>query len=226
MRYIELPSEANPDGVKADDPIVFHDTRHTFGTLLAAAHLLLGDEGMDAAALPWEKLDHWGIKLSAEAAAETADRQPNWARCLDELLSAPMDAFNKGERQTIGQLLEALEDDRPDSYLTYGSARQRLASCDIGLLARGLVGEGYGLGVPVWSRGVAKLFQDTQYAARGGNGAWSTALRQGPPEIIRAKAQLRAGRQPDNRMTIGGRQVRVTFVSLADLKRWQEGEDG
>jgi len=37
MRYAELPSEANPDGVKADDPIVFHDTRHTFGTLLAAA---------------------------------------------------------------------------------------------------------------------------------------------------------------------------------------------
>jgi integrase len=37
MRYTELPSEANSAGVKADDPMVFHDTRHTFGTLLAAA---------------------------------------------------------------------------------------------------------------------------------------------------------------------------------------------
>ena len=35
-RYADLPSKANPKGVKKDDPMVFHDLRHTFGTLGAA----------------------------------------------------------------------------------------------------------------------------------------------------------------------------------------------
>lgn len=36
LRYVEPPSEANPDGVKKDDPMVWHDLRHTFGTTCAA----------------------------------------------------------------------------------------------------------------------------------------------------------------------------------------------
>jgi integrase len=35
-RYLEPPSRAKPEGVKRDDPIVFHDLRHTFGTQCAA----------------------------------------------------------------------------------------------------------------------------------------------------------------------------------------------
>jgi integrase len=36
LRYTEPPSEDNPEGVKRDDAIVFHDLRHTFGTMCAA----------------------------------------------------------------------------------------------------------------------------------------------------------------------------------------------
>jgi integrase len=36
LRYVEPPSHANPKGVMRDDPIVFHDLRHTFGTQCAA----------------------------------------------------------------------------------------------------------------------------------------------------------------------------------------------
>jgi integrase len=36
MRYVEPPSKANPKGVRKADPMVFHDLRHTFGTLGAA----------------------------------------------------------------------------------------------------------------------------------------------------------------------------------------------
>jgi integrase len=32
-RYVQLPTEANPKGVKKADPIVLHDLRHSFGTL-------------------------------------------------------------------------------------------------------------------------------------------------------------------------------------------------
>jgi integrase len=36
LRWLEPPSDDNPDGVKRDDAIVFHDLRHTFGTQCAA----------------------------------------------------------------------------------------------------------------------------------------------------------------------------------------------
>jgi integrase len=36
LRYAVLPTEENPDAVKRDDAIVFHDLRHTFGTQCAA----------------------------------------------------------------------------------------------------------------------------------------------------------------------------------------------
>jgi integrase len=36
LRYAEPPSEDNPEGVKRDDAMVFHDLRHTFGTMCAA----------------------------------------------------------------------------------------------------------------------------------------------------------------------------------------------
>jgi integrase len=36
LRYVEPPNHANPKGVMRDDPMVFHDLRHTFGTQCAA----------------------------------------------------------------------------------------------------------------------------------------------------------------------------------------------
>jgi len=36
LRYDEPPNEDNPEGVKRDDALVFHDLRHTFGTMCAA----------------------------------------------------------------------------------------------------------------------------------------------------------------------------------------------
>lgn len=33
MRYAVLPTEENPKGVIKDDPMVFHDLRHSFGGL-------------------------------------------------------------------------------------------------------------------------------------------------------------------------------------------------
>ena len=36
LRFVEAPSEDNPKGVLRDDPLVFHDLRHTFGTQCAA----------------------------------------------------------------------------------------------------------------------------------------------------------------------------------------------
>jgi hypothetical protein len=64
-----------------------HDQRgqNTFGTFLAAAHTLLGDDGMEACGLEIENLNEWGHRLAADTTPETANRQANWARCIEEI---------------------------------------------------------------------------------------------------------------------------------------------
>lgn len=200
-----------------------HDSRgqDTFGTFLAAAHTLLGDEGMDAAGLPFEKLEHWGIQLRADVAPETANAQANWEKCLEALLTSPLDRWNKGERRTIGQILEDLADDRGPNPLPFSMARDVLAGCEIGLMPAGVVGDGVGLAIPLSSKAINGLLADTSWAGKGMDGSWKFALGQAPENIVRARVPLKHGRV-DNRVSIGGVQKRVLFVSLADLKAWQE----
>lgn len=199
-----------------------HSSRgqNTFGTFLAAAHLLLGDEGMDDAGLPWEKLESWGIQLAADVAPEVSGGQANWAKCIEEILTSPIDAWNKGDRHTIGQLLSDLIDDR--NAATFGGTREKLAAAGLGLLEVGKVGEGYGLAVPIGGREINRLLQDTAYAGKGSNGGWDWALQQAPAPIVKAKVVLKTGKDPDNRVTIGGAQRRCRFISLKDLRDWQE----
>lgn len=197
-----------------------HDSRgqDTFGTFLAAAHTLLGDEGMEASALPWEKLDHWGLMLAAEAAPETANNEANWSRCLANLLSAPIDQWNKGERRTIGQILESASKDITE--IGFSDARNILASADIGLIERGAAGDGFYLAVPHTSRAVNRLLADTPWGGKGDSGSWSTALGQAPGELVKQRVPLKRGRI-DNRVTIGGVQRRCLFVDLEALRQWQ-----
>jgi hypothetical protein len=198
----------------------------TFGTLLAAAHMLLGDEGMDHLMLPWEKLDQWGLVLSAEATPEVANSDPNWMRCMEAILTAPLDAFNKGERQTVGQVLWSLENDQ-DMVGRVNDARQKLAVCGLGIVDRGLAFEGYGLAIPLSGVDVAKLLQNTVWAGRGAEGSWANAISQGPEGIQRAKVPRKGaahqGKPDDNRHTIGGSQRRCIFVGMKELWDWQEG---
>jgi hypothetical protein len=201
-----------------------HDSRGqmTFGTFLAAAHLLLSDEGMDALGLHWEKLDQWGIYLQAETLPELGGKQPNWLQCVEDLMTAQIDAFSKGEKKSIAQVLEEL--DRNDTPPGFGFAQDKLALADVGLLKKGLVGEGYALAIPNSSKGINRLLADTAFGGRGGNGNWSWALRQGPENIILHRAELKRGRKPDNRVSIAGFQRRCTFISLGDLKAYQATE--
>lgn len=210
---------------------VLYENKHssrgqaTFGTFLAAAHLLLGDEGMEACSLPWEKLDHWGILLGAEAAPEVAGGQPNWARCIEEFLTAPLDAWNKGERSTVGQVLENLQNNVPGSEL--GNAREKLAVAGLGLVPHGFAFEGYALAIPHDGTDINKLMANTSWGGRGSNGSWSWALRQAPEEIVRQKipgkgAVARSLDRLTNRLRIGGVQRRCTFIGLDELKKWQE----
>lgn len=198
----------------------------TFGTFLAAAHLLLGDKGMDRLGLPFEKLDQWGDWLRAEATPEVANTDPNWVACVDAFLTAPLDAWNKGERSTVGQVLFDLETDTEGGVqMTLRKARERLAVCGLGIVEKGLAFEGYGLAVPLSGMDVAKLLAGTKWAGRTADGSWQFALSQGSNLVIRDRIPRRGAEHQgkvDNRMTIGGVQRRCIFVGLEEFKGWKE----
>jgi len=205
-----------------------HDSRgqNTFGTFLAAAHLLLGDEGMDEAKLPWENLEHWGRMLAADSAPEVSGKTANWARCISEILTSQVDAWNKGERRTIGQILEDVLEEK--DLMNLGKANQLLAIAGLKIMEKGVVGEGLGLCVPKDGKDVGKIFMDSSWGGKGGTGSWGWALAQAPEHIVHKKVLMKSGKgdagKVDNRTRIAGVQRRCVFISLADLRAWQDEE--
>lgn len=203
-----------------------HDSRgqNTFGTFLAAAHTLLGDSGMDVCRLPFENLHHWGAMLHASSLPELSGKQENWLQCVEDILTSQVDAWQKGERQTVGQVLDDLVKER--DLMDLNRANKVLGIAGLGVVGKGIAGEGFGLAVPNSGRDINRLLTNTSFEGRGGAGGWAGALRQGPETIIKHRVVMKRRASPDNRMTIAGAQRRCTFIDLAALKEFQEkGQD-
>ncbi|EFO29127.1 hypothetical protein TRICHSKD4_4942 [Roseibium sp. TrichSKD4] len=199
-----------------------HDSRgqNTFGTFLACAHLLLGDDGLEDLELPFERLDFWGSALAADIVPELQDKEATWLECLNVIRTTPIDNYSHGQRQTVAQIIEELK----LAQIEEGPARSRLANADIGLLGKGMVGEGYGLAIPNKSPVLARMLSKSKFGGESGSGSWAWALRRGPPNII--KKGLATGKHRadgtdvlDNRVSVAGRQVRCIFISLHDLMK-------
>ncbi|MBG6143599.1 hypothetical protein IWQ51_001722 [Labrenzia sp. EL_142] len=199
-----------------------HNARgqNTFGTFLACAHLLLGDDGLEELELPsFENLQAWGEALAADIVPELQDSEPSWLECLKYILGSPIDNYSHGSRQTVAQVLEQLK----EGNISLEAARERLGLADLALVEKGWIGDGYGLAIPNKSRTIGKMLGDTKFSDRSGNGSWSWALRQGPPEIvhkaIKKKNPKTGGEKLDNRFTVAGQQQRCTFISLHDFMK-------
>lgn len=200
-----------------------HDSRgqNTFGTFLAAAHMLLGDEGMDALGLPYESLEHWGAALAADAVPELGDVRPPWLEFLDHLFASPIDLVEHGQRYTVAQVLDGLSNDSDNWNLK--KAQRYLAAADIALIDRSGERMGFWLGIPNSSKIIGRLMADTAYGDRGGNGSWSWALRRGPRDMVLKEVPAGvAGRKSEgNRIYVAGVQRRCLFVYLGAFQAWQ-----
>lgn len=189
-----------------------HNARgqNTFGTFLAAANLLLGDDGMDEAGLPWENLHFWGSALSADAVPELENVKPTWLDCIERVMTRPIDKFRGGARQTIAAILEGHGTDE----VSFTQTQSDLAAADVGLLPRENIIDGPLLAIPNKSDTLAKMMAGTPYAQHGSSEtSWSWALRRGPKDIfITDKAR--------NRVSIGGFQRRCTLVRTTALRNW------
>lgn len=192
-------------------------SRDTYGTFIAAAHLALGDSGMEDAGYPVmdEGLRWWADELAGEAATDSDD--DNWRKCLVRLLTSRIEAWRGGKRQTVGALLEELYRD--------GSFEQQaiddLAQAGLGLKRKekGTTAFGWYLAVPNSGQMVAEIFRGSTWeGGPNGNGVWMEALRQGPPGVIVTPEKN------GNRTRINGVRERCTLVDYAVFSAMAEDE--
>lgn len=198
-----------------------HDNRgcDTYGTFLAAAHVLLGDEGVDALGLSIENLDHWSDWLGVSSLAEMSDQEENWRECLSWLLQYKLVDRRAQREWRVGAILDDVRGG-VDRTLDFEKARELLALVGLGLKAtrprndmdwqsRGLL-----LAIPNRGDAVGQVFGGSKWAGGpGGAGVWGTALRQGPPEIIVTD-------KDQNTLRINGDRHRCTLVELDRLDAW------
>ena len=185
-----------------------HDSRgqDTYGTFLACAHLLLGEEGMEEAGYPIENLSSWGQRLEAAALPEREGARENWRACLEHLLSSRVDAWRGGMRHSVGALVE----DLMSGITSLSEARTLLAQVDLGVIDKGKVAEGFVLAIPNEGPSLSVLFRETAWGGPGGIGTWQTALRQGPGNVIVFDKSV-------NKVKIAGFSKRCTLVVLDEF---------
>jgi len=192
-----------------------HDGRgqDTYGTLLACAHLVLGDDLLELYGLPTDAdgLDRWAQLLAADSLAEKEDATENWRRCLSHLLTSRVEAWRNGIRHTVGQLMDDLTANRTGLE----QANTELAQADLlAIPAHEFVrgARGYALAIPNAGPMIGQMFRGTDWGGEGGTGVWSAALRQAPAAIVITD-------KTKNKRRINGMQRRCTIVMVGELDR-------
>jgi hypothetical protein len=193
-----------------------HNSRgqKTFGTFLALADMMLGDEGLKALGLHYgDERWRWGEQLKPEALPELEDAEPPWKKCIDAIMTSVIDQYSGGSRRTVAQEIDRLKIGEGGGLT---EVRERLEQMDLGLV--GTVKDGLVLCVPNTSKVIGKALVDTPFGSRSGEGSWKWALKRGPPEIIITPEE--ATGIADNRFRIAGRQARCVFVNLKAFTIW------
>ncbi|KQR30144.1 hypothetical protein ASF91_15110 [Rhizobium sp. Leaf155] len=159
----------------------------TYGTVLACAELLVGETGLIDAGLHADPtaegarldLDMLVETLEAATAADRADQTPKWQEVIEKIMGAKVDAYKAGERQTVGGIIEALENDQRSDMLIE-DARARLALIGLGIREKGKPCKGYALAVPHSDDNLNRVFADSEF----NHGGWTLALKQAPASIV------------------------------------------
>lgn len=187
----------------------------TFGTLLAIAHTMLGDDGLKTLGLPFEDLSRWGEWLAADNMPELEGNTAEWERCFSYIQTTVIENFTGGQRRTVAQELELMQA-KDQGFI---ETKNKLAAIDLSLI--GTLAEPI-LCIPNQSRLLAKALAGTSFS-NGSQGSWNFAFRRGQAGIVLQKVDVGGGRM-DNRVYVAGRQVRCTFIDLNKFKEWQKIE--
>lgn len=151
----------------------------TYGTLLAAAELVVGKATLEDMGLECSDQDRLAQVLKASLASEFTEQVETWQLCLEHLLAAPIDAHRGGDKLTVGSVL--LEFEATDGLFNIDEARKRLALAGLGLVPAKGPGQGPYLAVPISKHpALSKIFQETDFY----EGGWTNALKQAPEDLV------------------------------------------
>lgn len=206
----------------------------TYGTLLAAADLLIGSDVADALGIPLVSTDGqaaWAQLLAAESLPEIEDASALWRNCLTWLLTAHNHSWKNGRHFSIGAALDDLVAPLGEGGYTLDQARRDLASVGVGLMdaaefeakctnaiaradnqeaairltaIKDNAKKSYVLAVP--SKRRASLM--TLFAETPwAQGSWKDALRTGPPDIVVTDKAI-------NKLRVGGVEERCTLIIM------------
>lgn len=167
-----------------------------FGTLLAAADLLLYDQPASG-----DELSEWGERLNVRALAERSDDEDDEVRCLNHLLSSIIDPYRQGTRRTVAQWVAVAAGNTGDDDPATRTGTPEEAATVIGTYGLKIVVDDGGgaathryLAVANSSQGLAGLFTGTHWAGASGRTAvWIQALRRLPGVIVPNRAYWFAG---------------------------------
>ncbi|MBO6893408.1 MAG: hypothetical protein JJ866_15805 [Roseibium sp.] len=151
----------------------------TYGTLLAAAQLVVGEEALEDIGLEVSDQARLAEVLKAALASEFTEQVEKWQECLEHILAAPIDAHRGGEKLTVGGVLIDFESTDENSF-DLKNAQERLALAGIGLKKAEGPGNGPYLAIPSKHPALNKIFHDSEFQ----DGGWSTALTQAPEDVV------------------------------------------
>lgn len=208
----------------------------TYGTLLACAAMMLGDDLIMQLDLPLGPEDerYWTEHLAAEDLPEVEDAKPNYRQCVDRLLTTPVRAWRNSNRNTIGKTIEETRTTDPatgeardnDAILPMSTAQRDIEIAGLGyfrtreivagVVRRDRVPMAEALmryGLPDHGHVLAVPNTSTKVAellegSDWQHGAWKDALRQCPvPDVMITHPDI-------NRQSIDGTQQRCTLIVL------------
>lgn len=185
----------------------------TYGTVLACAELLVGEQGLVDAGMHQDPtadgvrldLDMLVETIEAATSADRAEQVPKWQEVIEKIMGAKVDAYKAGERQTVGGIIEALENDQRTDMLI-DDARARLALIGLGLREKGKPCRGYALAIPHNDDNLNRVFADGEF----NHGGWTLALKQAPQTIVPRELS-----KADKTVKINRVAKTVTLVDLA-----------
>jgi hypothetical protein len=150
----------------------------TFGTLLAAAELLVGPAALEEVGLPVAEADHLGDLIAEATAADRTESLDHWHKAVDILFQSAIDQWREGVKPTIGSVCEDIRLDKQD--LAY--ARQRLELVNLGCKEKGWAAPNAGpvLAIPAYGPQLHRIFGDTDFH----KGGWYEALKQAPKGVV------------------------------------------
>ncbi|WP_164743055.1 hypothetical protein [Mesorhizobium sp. Z1-4] len=157
----------------------------TYGTLLAAAQLLIGEEAMEDVGLPVTDAESLGAAIATATEADRTENLDHWHKAVDMLYQSSIEAWRDGVKPTVGEVCDLFM----RGNFTREEARIRLQLVNLGVMDATWAGPNAGpvLAIPGDGQVLRRIYADSEFK----QGNWIAALKQAPRGIVHAGKKVK-----------------------------------